>query len=51
MKLCDTLCDKFDIPLETYPVLKQNKIKNSVRYFIGNHLRKKEDDKEYMSLH
>ena len=49
-KLCDTLCGKFDIPLETYPVLKEQKIKGSVRYFLGNYLRKKAEDKDHMTL-
>lgn len=49
-KVADQLCQKFEIPLEDYPMLVEQKIKNSVRFFLGNFLRKKEDDKEYMAL-
>ena len=49
-KAADSLCQKFDIPLEDYPLLVDQKKRNSVRFFLGNFLRKKEEDKEYMAL-
>lgn len=49
-KVADQLCQKFEIPLENYPKLVEQKIKNAVRFFMGNFLRKKEDEKEYMAL-
>lgn len=49
-KVADQLCQKFEIPLEDYPMLVEQKIRNSVRFFLGNFLRKREEDKEYMAL-
>jgi hypothetical protein len=49
-KVAENLCEKFDIPLENYPDLVENKIRGGVRFFLNNFLRKKEDDKEYMGL-
>ena len=48
--MADQLCSKFDIPLDDYPLLVEQKIKNSVRFFLGKFLRTKESDKEYMGL-
>ena len=49
-KVADQLCGKFDIPLENYPVLVDQKIRNAVRYFLSSFLRKREDEKDYMGL-
>lgn len=49
-KVAEDLCEKFGVPLEKYPQLKDNKIRNSVRFFLGKYLKKSEKDKEYMGL-
>lgn len=49
-KVADQLCGKFDIPLENYPILVDQKIRNAVRYFLSSFLKKKEDEKEFMGL-
>jgi hypothetical protein len=49
-KVADQLCGKFDIPLENYPLLVEQKIRGAVRFFLSSFLRKKEDEKEYLGL-
>jgi hypothetical protein len=41
-KVADQLCQKFEIPLENYPKLIEQRIRNSVRFFVGK-FSKKED--------
>ena len=49
-KICDTLCQKLGIPIDSFPVLVESKKRNAVSYFLGNYLKNKPEDPQYWGL-
>lgn len=50
MKMCESICERFEVPLEKFPILTSMKKQAAVRYHLSKYLREKPETNEYKGL-
>ena len=50
MKMCESICERFEVPLEKFPILASMKKQAAVRYHLSKYLREKPETNEYKGL-
>tara|TARA_B110000285_G_C15076368_1_gene590980 strand:- start:1210 stop:1512 length:303 start_codon:yes stop_codon:yes gene_type:complete len=49
-KIAETLCGKFDIPIDDFPQIVSEKKKGSIRFYLSSYLKKNQGDVAFRGL-
>lgn len=50
MKMCESICERFEVPIEKFPILMAMKKQSAVRYHLSKYLKERPDSTDYKGL-